>query len=136
MTFMIGMVSCVAVFVLQAGNEPYSPDRHRSTIKSSFTSAEAAMKSFAAKKATRDETAAKLGKLMGTSRRLQTSLNFWMQQGQKVDGQKAIRVIQLSGTFDAYISSSILGLEGDATSREFGKVLSRRLSQWLGVKPS
>jgi len=131
---MLGMLSCMAVLTFQSSTEPYTIARHTATLRGSFQTAESAMKSFAAKQKTKQETASALGKLMGTSRRLQTSLNFWMQQGQKVDGQQAIRIIQLSGTFDAYVSSTILGLEGDATSREFGKVLARRLGGWFAGK--
>lgn len=132
---MIALLCCSVVLALPVQTEAYSPDRHFAALKESYAKCEAALQSLAAKRTTKANAARTLGEALGSNRRWQSSLTFWIQQrGSSNEGSKTLRLVQATGSFDAYVASTILGLEGDAPSREFGKVLARRLGQFLGRK--
>ena len=133
-TGMVGFTALIAAIALQPSTETYTPARHTQFIRTSFASSEKAMNDYAGKKSTKAATAAKLGKAMGENRRYQVSLNFYMQQMDKKEGTTVLRTIQWAGTYDAYLTSQILGLEGDGQSREFAKILGNKLRQWASAK--
>lgn len=131
---MVGITAAIAAIALQQSTDSYSPARHNQFIRTSFASCEKVVSAFAGKKATKAETASKLGKAMGENRRYQVSLNFYMQQMDKKEGTTVLRTIQWAGTYDAFLTSQILGLEGDGQSREFAKILGNKLRQWASAK--
>jgi len=106
----------------------YDPARHLAFIEKRMGDASKAVADIKASKIELRAAVQKLGTILGESRKLQGSLSAYIKSAKTGSG-KTLRLIQVSGLFDAYLSSAILELDGDADSGELATSLEKRLKQ-------
>lgn len=116
-----------------AGDTPkYDPAKHLAFIEKRMADVGKTVADIKASKIELRAAVQKLGTMLGESRKLQSSLSAYMKTVSAGSG-KALRIIQVSGLFDAYLSSAILELDGDADSGELAISLEKRLKQRISA---
>lgn len=124
---MIASLVCYAVVAI-VQPATYDPARHRAFLEREFVAARDAVRSLETKKLDLRTVVTRLGKSLGESRRLQPGLTGWMQS-QKGQATQAMKLIQLQGLFEAYVSSQVLAIDGDANSKTLAKALELQLAK-------
>jgi|GEM_PF-3442018 len=134
---MIASLVCYAALV---GIQPatYDPARHKAFLEREFTATRESVRNLETKKLDNLETkkldlrtvVTRLGKSLGDSRRLQPGLTGWMQS-QKGQATQAMKLIQLQGLFEAYLSSQVLAIDGDSNSKTLAKALELQLAKLM-----
>ena len=126
---MIASLVCYAALV---GIQPatYDPARHKAFLEREFTATRESVRNLETKKLDLRTVVTRLGKSLGDSRRLQPGLTGWMQS-QKGQATQAIKLIQLQGLFEAYLSSQVLAIDGDSNSKTLAKALELQLAKLM-----
>jgi hypothetical protein len=124
------MVSAILCFgaMLASQAAPYDPGRHAGFLDQRFTLIRETIRKLDAKKIEVKVAVERLGKTLGECRRLQPQITEYMNK-QSGNSTRVLRLIQAQGLFEAYLSSEILALDGDAESKSLGKVLELRLAK-------
>lgn len=124
------MVSAILCFgaMLVGQAAPYDPGRHAGFLDQRFTLIRETIRKLDAKKIEVKVAVERLGKTLGECRRLQPQITEYMNK-QSGNSTRVLRLIQAQGLFEAYLSSEILALDGDAESKSLGKVLELRLAK-------
>ncbi|HRF59703.1 MAG TPA: hypothetical protein PLH94_07295 [Fimbriimonadaceae bacterium] len=126
---MIASLVCYAALV---GIQPatYDPARHKAFLEREFTATRESVRNLETKKLDLRTVVTRLGKSLGDSRRLQPGLTGWMQS-QKGQATQAMKLIQLQGLFEAYLSSQVLAIDGDSNSKTLAKALELQLAKLM-----
>lgn len=69
----------------------------------------------------------RLGRVVGESRKRQMELSLWIRDTKDANPETALRMVQLSGLFDAYTASVLIALQDDsARSARLADELEKR----------
>ncbi|MCU0315905.1 MAG: hypothetical protein MUC92_04880 [Fimbriimonadaceae bacterium] len=121
----------LGILLLQVERANYEPGQHISLISTRLKEAQEVARRADDQKITSTEAANQIGKLLGENRRNQAHLTTFVQSARRDQSAIALRTIQLSGLFDAYLASTLLGLDGDSQAKELSVLLGARLSRQL-----
>ncbi|MBS1708557.1 MAG: hypothetical protein JSS65_07520 [Armatimonadetes bacterium] len=94
-------------------------------ISKSFAVAEQAMGKVEDGTGKTSQAAVVLGRLLGESRNAATQISSALVDQRT--SSEAVRLVEWNGTFEAYLSASILGLDGDESSLTLSRILGARL---------
>ncbi len=126
---MVGLGAILFTCMLvQAPQVKYDPSLHLAFIEKRMAVVAATRNDLQAAKLPLRDAVRRLGGMLGQSRKLQNQLTGYAS-GSSSSAGKSLRLIQVAGLFDAYLSSSILELDGDADSGDLAKSLEKRLKQ-------
>lgn len=75
-----------------------------------------------------------MGMYLGEDRRDQASLTGFLRTAKGEQATEALKIVRLSGLWQAYLSSAVLALDGDPESKDLRDVLDRRLTRLLSHK--
>jgi hypothetical protein len=129
---MVVMVSHVLLGIALVGTiSDYNPGNHLQFVDSRFNSIEVQYEALAEGTGSEENAAQTTSQLLAAQRQFHMGLSDWIAEGEDVDAGQAMRVLQVSGLFDAYLSSRILQLDGNADAErdadQIAKVLDRIL---------
>lgn len=124
---MVSAILCYGVMVLSQA-APYDPGRHAGFLEQRFTLIRETIRKLDAKKIELKVAVERFGKTLGECRRLQPQITDYMNK-QSGSSTRVLRLVQTQGLFEAYLSSEILALDGDAESKSLVKVLEARLAK-------
>lgn len=122
------MCSLLCLGAILTSQTSYEPGKHAAFLEQRFESTRNTIRNLETKKIEMRVAVERLGATLGECRRLQSGLTEWMQK-QTGQNTRAIRLIQTHGLFEAYLTSEILAIDGDAESKSLVKVLEMRLSK-------
>lgn len=123
---MVASLACFGAILLN--QTAYDPARHISFLEQRFTLVRETIRKLDTKKIEPKTAIDRFGKTLGECRKLQPQITAYMSK-QTGQGTRVMKLIQAQGLFEAYISSEILALDGDADSKSLVKVLELRLAK-------
>lgn len=120
-----------ALAIWQQTGATWDPGKHAALLDAQFTTVEQTVRNLETKRIDAKTAVGRLGEVLGESRKAQDRLNQGIRGSLGTKSTLVLRIVQAQGVFDAYVSSRILALDGDADSKDLARVLQLRLQKLL-----
>ena len=112
----------------------YSTRAHTEWISQSFKESTSSVTSAEDGNGSAGKTLAELGRTMAESRKWQGRLTTYLKSVENRRLGGAFAMVRTAGLFDAYLTSAVFSLDGDADSREMRMLLERKIAKLLQKK--
>lgn len=132
--FVKNMVVSWAILATAMAADTYSPDQHLATIAKRLEEVRTKLVATEDGAASKGSVGRLMGQYIGEDRREQAALSSFLRNAKGEQAGLALRVVRVSGMWQAYLSSAVLALDGDPESRDLRDVLDRRLTKLLSSK--
>lgn len=98
---------------------PYDVSKHITFLDSNFQIVRSTSSDLLTRKIDAKTGVARLGEILGQSRRLQLDLTTWLKTHPKAPGKRIMRLIQVQDLFEAYLATELIALDGDRIPRRW-----------------
>lgn len=129
------MVLTWALVTALAGGDAYAPDQHLATITRRFEEVKPKIASSEDGAVAKGTLGRLLGQYLGEDRRQQAALSAYLRAAKGEQASSVLKLVRVSALWQAYLSSAVLALDGDAESKDLRDVLERRIARLL-ARPS
>jgi hypothetical protein len=130
------MCATWAILVVAMVAEGYSPDLHLQTVAKRLEEIKVKIAASEDGAATKATVGRLLGQYIGEDRKDQAALSAFLRSAKGDQAVVALKVVRVSGLWQAYLSSAVLALDGDTESRDLRDMIDRRLTRLLPSRPS
>lgn len=111
----------------------YTPSRHAAFLSDRFAMAQEAVKRGQTGRMTRAQVVDRLATILGECRALQGPLNDFLAKGASPGEAPVLRLVQLHGLLEAYVTANLLALDDDQDARSLARSLEQQIARRLAA---
>jgi hypothetical protein len=114
-----------------SSQSPYSAAKHATFLDQHFSMAQTTVRQFNLKKMSQKTALTRIGHLMGHCRNVQNLLNKSLEQLEKNQGLRTLKLMLAHNLLESYLIAATLAIDGDSEAELVTRSLELRLMKLL-----